>query len=65
MNRNVNYLYKRSGLLTDYFILSMFWVRGGLVRTPRTPPPSYGPDKDVVNVPFPDKGLEVVWTVVE
>ena len=21
--------------------------------------------KDVVNVPFPDKGLEVVWTVVE
>ena len=44
MNWNVNYLYKRSGLLTDYFILSMFWVGGGLVRTPRNPPPpSYGP----------------------
>ena len=26
VNRNVNYLHKRSGLLTDYFIFSMFWV---------------------------------------
>ena len=32
------------------------------VQTFLTVCPDY---KDVVNVPFPDKGLEVVWTVVE
>ena len=39
MNRNVNYLYRRSGLLTDYFILSMFWVWGGVRSNPSNPPP--------------------------
>ena len=39
VNRTVYYLCKHSGLLIDYFILSMFWVYGGSFEPPETPLP--------------------------
>ena len=43
MNRNVNYLYKRSGLLTELFhFIYVLGLRG--VPTNPSNSPSYGPD---------------------
>ena len=38
VNWNVNYLYKCSGLLTDYFILSVLGLREPLEQPPPPPP---------------------------
>ena len=42
MNRNVNYLYKRSGLLTDISFYQCFGSEGGSFEP--LEPPSYGPE---------------------